>query len=66
MINYNNGSICETAAAIPLHGEYDVIVVGAGVAGCAAAMAVGKRGYKVLLIEATSAQIGRASCRERV
>ena len=55
MINYNNGSICETAAAIPLHGEYDVIVVGAGVAGCAAAMAVGKRGFKVLLIEATSA-----------
>ena len=55
MINYNSGNICETAAAIPLHGEYDVIVVGAGVAGCAAAMAVGKRGYKVLLIEATSA-----------
>jgi NADPH-dependent 2,4-dienoyl-CoA reductase/sulfur reductase-like enzyme len=31
--------------------EYDIIVVGAGVVGCAAARAFGKEGRKVLLIE---------------
>lgn len=31
--------------------EYDIIVVGAGVVGCAAARAFGKDGRKVLLIE---------------
>ena len=40
---------------IPFFGEYDVVVAGGGVAGFGAAVAVGKRGYKVLLIEATSA-----------
>lgn len=39
---------------IPVIGEYDVVVAGGGVAGCGAAMAVGKRGYKVLLLEACS------------
>lgn len=46
---------------VPVTGEYDVVVVGGGVAGCAAAMAVGKRGYSVLLIEATSALGGLAT-----
>lgn len=32
-------------------GYYDVIVVGGGVAGCAAALAAGRRGKRVLLIE---------------
>ncbi len=55
MIAYNNGKILAKEQELEIVGEYDVIVAGGGVAGCAAAMAVGKRGYKVLLIEATSA-----------
>lgn len=46
---------------IPVKGEYDVVVVGGGVAGVAAAMAAGKRGFKVMLIEATSALGGLAT-----
>ena len=61
MIAYNNRKIISKAEEIPIMGEYDVIVAGGGVAGCAAAMAVGKRGYKVLLIEATSALGGLAT-----
>lgn len=61
MIDYSNGKIMEAVKEIPLYGEYDVVVAGGGVAGCAAAMAVGKRGYKVLLIEATSALGGIAT-----
>ncbi len=61
MIAYNNGKIISEAAELPIIGEYDVIVAGGGVAGCAAAMAVGKRGYKVLLIEASSALGGLAT-----
>ncbi len=44
-----------------LYGEYDVVVVGGGVAGCAAAMACGKRGYKTLIVEALSALGGLAT-----
>ena len=36
---------------IPLCGEYDVIVVGGGPAGCAAAISASRAGKKVLLIE---------------
>ena len=42
MIAYNNGKIIAEKQEIPVMGEYDVIVAGGGVAGCAAAMAVGK------------------------
>jgi len=47
----------------PIHieDEYDVIVVGGGVAGTAAAMAASKRGFKTLIIEATSALGGLAT-----
>ena len=55
MLAFNNGKVFEKEAEIPVFGEYDVIVAGGGVAGVGAAIAVGKRGYKVLLIEATSA-----------
>ncbi len=41
--------------------EYDVVVAGGGVAGVAAAMACGKRGYKVLIVEALSALGGLAT-----
>ncbi len=47
--------------ALPIGGEYDVIVVGGGVAGVAAAMAAGKRGFRTLIIEATSALGGLAT-----
>ena len=55
MITYNEKSIRESGGELPVWGEYDVIVVGGGVAGVGAAMAAGKRGCKTLLIEATSA-----------
>ena len=35
----------------PIRGEYDAIVVGAGPAGCGAALALGRSGMKTLLIE---------------
>lgn len=40
---------------IMLNDEYEVIVAGGGPAGCAAAIAAGRRGAKTLLIEATGA-----------
>lgn len=46
---------------IPLYGEYDVVVVGGGVAGVASAMASGKRGWKTLIIESLSALGGLAT-----
>ena len=42
--------IIETLST-PIYGEYDVIVVGAGPAGCGAAIALGRSGLKTLLIE---------------
>ena len=52
-----------TADQKPLHvtGEYDVVVVGGGAAGVGAAIAAGKRGFKTLIIEATSALGGLAT-----
>lgn len=35
----------------PIYGKYDAIVVGAGPAGCGAAIALGRSGLKTLLIE---------------
>lgn len=61
MINYNDGKIFETVKEIPKHGEYDIVVAGGGVAGFGAAIAAAKRGYKTLLIEATSALGGLAT-----
>ena len=42
--------------------HYDVIVVGAGHAGCEAALAAAKRGSQVLLITANMGVIGQMSC----
>ncbi|MBR2907719.1 MAG: FAD-dependent oxidoreductase [Clostridia bacterium] len=61
MIDFNNEKIMEKVKEIPLYGDYDVVVAGGGVAGFGAAVAVGKRGYRVLLIEATSALGGLAT-----
>lgn len=46
---------------IPLHDGYDVIVVGGGPAGCAAAIASAEQGAKTLLIESTGALGGMAT-----
>ena len=61
MIDFNNEKIMEKVKEIPFYGDYDVVIAGGGVAGFGAAIAVGKRGYKVLLIEATSALGGLAT-----
>ena len=61
MIDFNDEKIMEKVKEIPFYGDYDVVVAGGGVAGFGAAVAVGKRGYRVLLIEATSALGGLAT-----
>jgi len=38
-------------AAVPVVGEYDVVVVGGGIAGCAAAVAAARSGASVCLVE---------------
>lgn len=45
----------------PLYGEYDVVVVGGGMAGVGAAVAAGRAGAKTILIENTSALGGLAT-----
>ena len=45
----------------PLYGEYDVVVVGGGMAGVGAAVAAGRAGAKTILIENTSALGGIAT-----
>lgn len=39
------------AASVPVAGDYDVVVCGGGPAGCGAAIAAGRLGRKVLLVE---------------
>ncbi|MGI5877369.1 MAG: FAD-dependent oxidoreductase [Christensenellales bacterium] len=60
MIRYAE-KLVHDSTPIPVRGEYDVVVVGGGAAGVAAAMAAGKRGFKTLVIEATSALGGLAT-----
>lgn len=61
MIKFDEKIITEGNGVIEEESRYDCVVVGGGVAGTAAAMAVGKRGYKVLICEATSALGGLAT-----
>ena len=49
------------ANEIPVWGEYDVVVVGGGMAGTGAALAAGRSGAKTILIENTSALGGLAT-----
>lgn len=47
--------------SIPVMGNYDVVVAGGGVAGCAAAVAAGKRGFRTLIVETCTALGGLAT-----
>ena len=44
-------SFCEPTREIPVLDEVDVLVVGAGPAGCGAALAAARQGMKTLLVE---------------
>jgi ribulose 1,5-bisphosphate synthetase/thiazole synthase len=44
-------SIEEPARQVPLHGEYEVVILGGGPAGIAAAVAAARAGRRTLLIE---------------
>ena len=46
--------------------RYDVIVVGAGHAGCEAGLATARLGLETVVFTVSVDKIGRASCRERV
>lgn len=50
-MNRIQGSILETEKQIPIAGEADVIVIGGGIAGIAAAVAAARNGMRVILIE---------------
>ena len=45
------GVVMEGTREIPVFGEYDVAVAGAGLAGCCAAISAGRRGARTVLIE---------------
>ena len=63
MLNYNleNGKVITEKENISVYGEYDVVVVGGGMAGVGAAVAASKNGASVILIENTSALGGLAT-----
>lgn len=51
----------EETNKIPIVAEYDVIVVGGGIAGCAAGLAAAREGMKTLILEKTIALGGQAT-----
>ncbi|MBE5744265.1 MAG: FAD-dependent oxidoreductase [Clostridiales bacterium] len=60
-LKYENEKILLGNELIPVYGEYDVVVVGGGMAGVGAAVAAGRAGAKTILIENTSALGGLAT-----
>lgn len=63
MTNYElkDGKILTNSAEIEIYGEYDVVVVGGGMAGVGAAVSAAKHGAKTIVIENTSALGGIAT-----
>ncbi|HAU38824.1 MAG TPA: FAD-dependent oxidoreductase [Phycisphaerales bacterium] len=55
------GKVCEPARQLAVDGEYDVVVVGGGVAGSAAGIAAARMGCKTLILERESAMGGLAT-----
>ncbi len=53
-VGNDKSKVTVAAAAVPVLGEYDVVVCGGGPAGIGAAVAAGRAGARTLLIEATS------------
>ena len=60
-LKLNNGKLVTRGEEIPVYGEYDVVVVGGGMAGTGAAIAAAKSGARVMLVENTSALGGIAT-----
>ena len=56
-----NATILEPARALPVSGNYDVVVVGGGIAGVAAAVAAARNGVSVCLLDKQSALGGLAT-----
>ena len=57
MIDYElrDGKLICGARELPVYGEYDVVVVGGGMAGVGAALAAAQAGAKTIVVENTSA-----------
>ena len=60
-LSVENNKLLTANEEIEIIGEYDVVVVGGGMAGVGAAVAAGKMGAKVMLVENTSALGGIAT-----
>ncbi len=60
-LNMEKRQVREPERLLPIDGEYDVIVVGGGVAGSAAGVAAARQGCKTLIIERESALGGLAT-----
>ena len=58
---YENGFVLNGEEKIPVYGEYEVVVVGGGMAGVGAAVAASRAGAKTILVENTSALGGIAT-----
>lgn len=61
MIRYESGKVVEPEHILAVDGDYDVVVVGGGMAGLGAGIAAVKAGCKTLLIERESALGGLAT-----
>ena len=68
MINYamNNGKAVVGPEEIPVYGEYDVVVVGGGMAGICAAVAAARHGAKTVLVQDRPVLGGNASSEIRM